>query len=244
MSSAPFCSSATDHQPSTFAQIAAQYRIFMLEDLLAEPQEMAYDQFREVIYVSRRCLQGHAASPVEYSTYLSVFDASPNSGTRGTFISTIDICPYCGPHGIELDENAAFLYVDVENSLQGVKGTISIDLSTRSVVEFSTSDHEKQSSPGDTGDTGDTGEFVAEVDLCEGIILHMLAVPESERDNMSNRFGSRRHINFTTPAIRFGGRLSNRGFHVLDATDPVVDILRRFIATESIYILSKNVLLI
>ncbi len=77
------CSYDNAQQPSSFAQIAGHYRIFMLEDLLAEPQEMAYDPYREVIYVSQRCLQGRAASPVEYSTYVSVFDASPNSRYPG-----------------------------------------------------------------------------------------------------------------------------------------------------------------
>ncbi|KAH8890489.1 hypothetical protein GQ53DRAFT_824627 [Thozetella sp. PMI_491] len=229
-------SSSSTPQSSSFSQIAAHYRLFMLEDLLAEPQEMAYDPYREVIYVSQRCLQGHAASPVEYSTHLSVFDASPNSATQGSFIASIDIRPYCGPHGLEMDEGGAYLYVDVENDSQGAKGTITVDLGTQTVVGFT-------AASGQGPSTGDGSDFIAEVCLRKGKVLRKIMVPNSERRNNTN-VGTGRHVNFSTPGIRFGGKSNDKGLHVLDPSDPVVSILRHVLGSGSIYVLSKDVLLI
>ena len=233
-------SSSTPAPPSegcSFAQLAAHYRIFMLEDLLAEPQELAYDPYRQVIYVSQRCLQGHAASPVEYAAYVSVFDACPTSATQGTFVSTIDITPYGGPHGIEMDGSGAYLYIDVSTDSQGGKGTISIDLSTQTVVGYVAATGVQKPH------VDESGEFVAEVCLRKGRIIRKLTVPESERNNNLD-IGSGRHINFSTPGIRFGGRSTDKGLRVLDTSDPVAAILRRVLATGSIYVLSKNVLLV
>lgn len=124
--------SSSDHQTSTFAELANLYRIFYLEDVLAEPKELVHDPYRELIYISQRCLEGHATSPVEYTSHISVLDAS------GSF-SFIDIGPYGGPHGMEIDETGAYLYIDIENDSQGNKGTICVDLSSQAVVGFTPS---------------------------------------------------------------------------------------------------------
>lgn len=127
--------SSQEQQPSTFAELASIYRIFYLEDIMAEPQELVHDSNREVFYISQRCLEGHASSPVEYATHISVLDASTGSAS----FSYMDINPYGGPHGMELDEAGVYLYIDVENDGQGNKGTICVDTGSQTVVGFTPS---------------------------------------------------------------------------------------------------------
>lgn len=124
--------SSSDHQTSTFAELANLYRIFYLEDVLAEPKELVHDPYRELIYISERCREGHATSPVEYATHISVLDASAS-------FSYISISPYGGPHGMEIDQTGDYLYIDIENDGQGNKGTICVDLSSQAVVGFTPS---------------------------------------------------------------------------------------------------------
>ncbi len=118
-----------------------------------------------------------------------------------------------------MDESGAYLSVDVENNSQGGTGTISIDLCTHAIVGFSARSGGKQSSD-------NVGDFVTEVELRSGTMRHMLSVPESEKNNNIS-VGTGRHIVFATPAIPFGGCLTNQAVHVLDAADPVVGILDR-----------------
>jgi hypothetical protein len=128
-------SSSFNRQGQGFAELASQYRIFYLEDLLAEPQELVHDSYRDLLYISQRCLQGHASSPVTYAAHISILDISSNLASQGTF-STIDITPYGGPHGMEMDETCAYLYLDVETDGKGAKGTVCVDLAAQAVVGF------------------------------------------------------------------------------------------------------------
>jgi hypothetical protein len=82
------------------------------------------------------------------------------------------------------------------------------------------------------------------VDLRRGRILRKIIVPDSEMAGTGNNVGTGRFIHFSTPAIQFAGRGNDRGLHVLDERDPVVQILRRTLRASSIYIVSRNVLLI
>lgn len=124
--------SSSEQQAPSFAELASQFRIFYLEDVLAEPQELVYDPCREVLYISQRCLQGHASSPIEYATHISVLDTSSGEAA----FSYISIGPYGGPHGMEIDSTGAYLYIDIENDGQDNKGTICMDLSSQIIVDF------------------------------------------------------------------------------------------------------------
>jgi hypothetical protein len=127
--------SSHEQQASTFAELASLYRIFYLEDIMAEPQELVHDPYREVIYISQRCLQGHATAPLEYATHITVLDASTGSAS----FNYVDINPYGGPHGMEMHASGAYLYIDIENDGKGNKGTICVDLNSQTVVGFTPS---------------------------------------------------------------------------------------------------------
>ncbi|KAI0475164.1 hypothetical protein GGR56DRAFT_675320 [Xylariaceae sp. FL0804] len=114
---------------STFADIAAAYRIYVLDDLLAEPQELALDRRRGLLYASRRHVQGHAYTPIEPARDIAVLDLNSfdvvvaaaggsmvdvGGGSMGGMGSMgmgmgmgmgsgmIDVAPYSGPHCLEL----------------------------------------------------------------------------------------------------------------------------------------------
>ncbi|KAH8903760.1 hypothetical protein BR93DRAFT_179249 [Coniochaeta sp. PMI_546] len=225
--------SSQEQQASTFAELASLYRIFYLEDIMAEPQELVHDPYREVIYISQRCLEGHATSPIEYAMHISVLDASTGSAS----FSYINISPYGGPHGMEIDETGAYLYIDIENDGKGNKGTICVDLSSQTVVGFTASSGQRSSPT-------NTREFVAEVDLDSGKIAHKMDVPRAGRSSTRN-LGTGRFVNFPTPALRFTRPSPEEGSYILDAaSDSLVEFLRGVLTVPTIYVVSRNVLLI
>ncbi|OIW26270.1 hypothetical protein CONLIGDRAFT_683261 [Coniochaeta ligniaria NRRL 30616] len=226
-------SSSQGQQTSTFAELASLYRVFYLEDILAEPQELIHDPYRQVIYISQRCLEGHATSPVEYAMHISVLDASTGSAS----FSYINIGPYGGPHGMEIDETGAYLYIDIENDGEGHKGTVCVDLSSQTVTGFTPSSGQR---PIPTN----TREFVAEVDLESGKIAHKMDVPKTGRSSTRN-LGTGRFVNFPTPALRFTRQSPEDGSYILEAVaDPLVEFLRGVLTVPTIYVVSRNVLLI
>jgi hypothetical protein len=138
-SSSPSSSGAS--QTLSFGQMAEYYRLFWLEDLLSEPHELAYDPVQELVYFSKRCLQGHAAAPVEHSTSVAVLDVSTTRPTSGTWFDHIDLGSYAGPHGLEMISDhqsggGGYLDLDVEYDGQGGKGNVRVDLGNRMVVSY------------------------------------------------------------------------------------------------------------
>lgn len=89
-----------------------------------------------------------------------------------------------------------------------------------------------------------TAEFIAEVDLQTGKITHKMDVPKTGRSGSRN-IGTGRFINFATPALRFTRRSPEEGNYILDAaTDPLVGFLRGVLTVPTLYVMSRNMLLI
>ncbi|KAJ9133394.1 hypothetical protein NKR23_g10771 [Pleurostoma richardsiae] len=246
--------SSSSQQPSSLSSISSLYRLFTLDDALAEPQELVLDPASSLIYAAQRCRQGHSQAPVEWSSDVAVVDADATSPSAGSVVAVIDISPCAGPHAMQLDQAAGLLHVEVETDGQGARGTLSVDLATRSVVQFvpggSGGSHGVSSSASSRRNggreaaeaqvAGGLADFVAEVDLVSGRVLRRVQVPSSER----RRAGSERHIAFSAPAIQFARYIGDQGPQVLDVErDLVVYVLREVLGVQMLYVCSRSVLL-
>ncbi|KAI0880452.1 uncharacterized protein GGS22DRAFT_193223 [Annulohypoxylon maeteangense] len=214
--------SGSESQPCTFADVAVSYRVYILDDLLAEPQEIVHDWSRNLLYISQRHRQGNNFAPIELSHEISIFDIS-----IGDITSTIDISPYTGPHCMELDAACSYIHVHVDG------GTIWIDPESRLVTNFEPA--QKRRREGRTSE-----DFIAEIDLRSGKMRQRVNVPEGDRHSSDGR-----HVTFSAPAIRFASRSSSSGLPVVDvASDPVIDAIRAKFPVRTIYVTSRNIMLV
>ncbi|KAK6953356.1 hypothetical protein Daesc_005659 [Daldinia eschscholtzii] len=214
--------SRSEAQPCTFADIAVSYRVYILDDLLAEPQEIVHDWSRNLLYISQRHRQGHNFAPIELSSEILIFDIS-----TGDIIASIDISPYAGPHCMVLDASCSYLHVYVNG------GTIWIDPETRIVTNF-------EPIQGRRRGERTTEDFIAEVDLRSGKMRQRINVPEGDRNSTDGR-----HISFSTPAIRFASRSSSSRLPVIDvANDHVIDVIKAKFPVKAIYVTSRNIMLV
>ncbi|KAI1485558.1 hypothetical protein F5X96DRAFT_659495 [Biscogniauxia mediterranea] len=217
-----FKMSGSQAQPCSFADIAVSYRVYILDDLLAEPQEIVHDWYRNVLYISQRHRQGNSFAPIEMSHEISIFDLSV-----GDIVSSIDIGPYTGPHCVELDSSCAYLQACVDG------GNVWISLESMTVTNYEP--------VGKGGRAQRSSEdFIAEVDLRSGKMRHRVNVPESDRNATDGRY-----VAFSAPAIRFASRSSSNGLPVVDvANDPVIDVLKSKFSIRTIYVTSRNIMLV
>lgn len=206
---------------SSFSDVAASYRVYILDDLLAEPQEICYDWLRNLLYISQRYRQGNTFAPIATSQEVHIFDIS-----IADFIGTVDLAPYEAPYGLELNSNCSYIYANVTG------GTIWIDPETRSMTSYAPSGRHsaaRQSS----------NDFIAEIDLQTGRMRQRINVPESENPT-DGRF-----VAFSAPAIRFASRRSSSGMPVIDVNnDPVIDAIRTKFNVRMLYVTSPNVMLV
>ncbi|KAI0848818.1 hypothetical protein F5Y00DRAFT_237663 [Daldinia vernicosa] len=214
--------SHSEGQPCKFADIAVSYRVYILDDLLAEPQEVAHDWSRNLLYISQRHRQGHSFAPIELSNEILIFDISTYD-----IIGSIDISPYAGPHCMELDASCSYIHVYVNG------GTIWIDPESRTVTNFEPTQRRR------CGERT-TEDFIAEVDLRSGKMRQRINVPESDRNSSDGG-----HVTFSTPAIRFASRSSSSRLPVIDVSnDHVVEAIKTKFPVKAIYVTSRNVMLV
>ncbi|KAI0836842.1 hypothetical protein F5Y06DRAFT_272414 [Hypoxylon sp. FL0890] len=214
--------SSSESQLCTFGDIGVSYRVYILDDLLAEPQEIVHDWSRNLLYISQRHRQGNSYAPVELSHEVSIFDIAV-----GDITSSVDITPYAGPHCMELDASCAYLHAHVDG------GAIWIDPESRIVTNFEPA--QKSRRQGRTSE-----DFIAEIDLRSGKMRQRVNVPEGDRHS-----GDGRHVTFSAPAIRFASRSSSSGMPVVDvANDPVINAIRAKFSVRTIYVTSRNIMLV
>ncbi|KAK8117387.1 uncharacterized protein PG998_005668 [Apiospora kogelbergensis] len=252
----------------TFGDIAVTYRIYILDDLLAEPQEVCHDWGRNLLYVAQRYRQGNAYAPIEASGEVSVVDLA----TAET-CAVIDLGAhgYSAPHALELDHDAVYL------SARVAEGMVWIDAESRCVTNFadrsqisasnnasassshvfgssgssssrrhrghhgSSSRHgHSSSSSSSSSSSGNNSNFIAELDLRSGKIRQRVMVPDSEQQDADSGF-----VTFSSPAIRFASRQSSDGMPVVAVEgDPIVAAIRHKYGVKAIYITSRNVMLV
>ncbi|KAI0165099.1 hypothetical protein GGR52DRAFT_557457 [Hypoxylon sp. FL1284] len=209
-------------QPCTFGDIAVSYRIYVLDDLLAEPQEIVHDWSRNLLYISQRHRQGNNFAPIELSHEITIFDLS-----IGHVVSSVDISPYTGPHCMELDASCSYLHVHVDG------GTIWVDPVSRMVINFEPAQSSRRA-----GRTSD--DFIAEIDLRSGKMRQRVNVPEGDRHASDGR-----HVAFSAPAIRFANRSSSNGLPVVNvASDYAIEAIKAKFSVKTIYVTSRNVMLV
>ncbi|KAK8872419.1 YncE family protein [Apiospora arundinis] len=111
----------------SFGDVAVTYRVYILDDLLAEPQEVCHGWGRNLLYVAQRYRQGHAYAPIEASDEISVVDLA----TAET-VGVVDLCAhgYSAPHALELDHDAVYLLARV------AEGMVWVDAESRCVTNF------------------------------------------------------------------------------------------------------------
>ncbi|KAI1080317.1 hypothetical protein F5B20DRAFT_540214 [Whalleya microplaca] len=214
--------SQSQTQPCTFADVAVSYRVYILDDLLAEPQEIVHDWYRNLLYISQRHRQGNSFAPIELSHEISVFDISV-----GDIVSSVDLTPYTGPHCMELEQSCAYLHAHVDG------GNIWVDPESRTVTNFQSAEKRRRAHR-------TSEDFIAEVDLRSGKMRQRVNVPEGDRHASDGR-----HVTFSAPAIRFASRSSSSGLPVVDvANDPVIEAIKAKFAVRTIYVTSRNIMLV
>ncbi|CAJ2508858.1 Uu.00g138840.m01.CDS01 [Anthostomella pinea] len=215
--------SRSQSQPTTFADIAVSYRVYILDDLLAEPQEIVHDWYRNLLYVCQRHRQGNAFAPVELGQEISVLDLSV-----GDIVSSIDITPYTGPHCLELADSCAYLHGCVDG------GSIWVDPETRALSNFEPLEKRRRA-------TRTSEDFIAEIDLRSGKMRQRVNMPEQNDRNATDG----RHVAFSAPGLRFASRSSSSGLPVVDVSaDPIIEVIKAKFAVRTIYVTSRNVMLV
>jgi hypothetical protein len=206
---------------ASFADVAVSYRVYILDDLLAEPQEICHDWLRNQLYISQRYRQGNSFAPIESSHEISVFDISV-----ADIVGTVDISPYEAPHGLELNENCSYLYANVAD------GAVWIDPESKGMMSFAPS---TRNAPAQKS----SNDFIAEIDLRTGRMRQRVNVPESETPT-DGRF-----VAFSAPAIRFASGASSTGMPVINVDDdPVIDAIKAKFNVQTLYVTSRNIMLV
>ncbi|KAI1340699.1 hypothetical protein F5Y15DRAFT_379666 [Xylariaceae sp. FL0016] len=214
--------SRSQPQVASFAEIAVAYRIYVLDDLLAEPQEIVHDWYRGLLYISQRHRQGNSFAPIELAHEVSILDLSV-----GDFVSSIDIQPYAGPHCLELVESCSYLRASVDG------GSIWVDPHSRTVTSFEPAEKRRRAQR-------TSEDFVAEIDLRSGKMRQRVNVPEDNDRNSTDG----RHVAFSAPTIRFASRSSSSGMPVVDANDPVLEAIKTRFGARTLYVTSRTAMLV
>ena len=124
----------------SFFDLSSGKRTGQLSNLTSEPHELLLDRRTNLLYLTHTYEHGMYGNHGKYSHELSVIDCA--NGRQ--VVDTIDISPYKGPHGINLDQLHDILYVSVEGGIPGSSpggGIVGIDLKTRKVVKAIGSGH-------------------------------------------------------------------------------------------------------
>lgn len=217
-------------QPCSFADVALYYRVYILDDLLAEPQEVCHDLYRNVLYISQRYRQGNSFAPIETSHEISVFDIS-----RADYVGSIELSPYSAPHGMELADDYSYLHVNVTG------GAVWIDPDARAMTAYAPTAASSSSSAASPAAArqSSSDDFIAEVDLRDGRMRQRVNVPESETPTDGP------FVAFSAPAIRFASRASSSGMPVINvADDPVIEAIKAKFNVRKLYVTSRTITLV
>jgi YVTN family beta-propeller protein len=116
-------------QKLDFFDVPSLERLTSIDDLIAQPHEMAYDPARRLAYLTHTYREGAYGEGKPKGHELSVIDVD-----RREVVDVIDIAPYGGPHDIEFDPIADVIYTGVERDAEGRNGLVAVDAKTREVI--------------------------------------------------------------------------------------------------------------
>ncbi|KAK7974553.1 hypothetical protein PG989_000001 [Apiospora arundinis] len=215
----------------SFGDVAVTYRVYILDDLLAEPQEVCHDWGRNLLYVAQQYRQGHAYAPIEASGEISVVDLA----TAET-VGVVDLCAhgYSAPHALELADRSQ-ISASFNPSAPASHGPGSSSSSSRrhSGHHGSSRSSSRHSHSSTSSSNGNDRNFIAEMDLRSGKIRQHVMDAEPGL------------VTFSSPAIRFASRQSSDEMPVVAVKgDPIVAAIRHKFGVKTIYFTSRNVMLI
>jgi DNA-binding beta-propeller fold protein YncE len=116
-------------QKLDFFDVPSLERLATIDDLIAQPHEMAYDPGRRLAYLTHTYREGAYGEGKPKGHELSVIDVD-----RRKVVDTIDIGPWSGPHDVEFDPVADLIYTGVERDGDGRNGLLAIDAETHEVA--------------------------------------------------------------------------------------------------------------
>jgi DNA-binding beta-propeller fold protein YncE len=116
-------------QKLDFFDAASLDRLASIDDLIAQPHEMAYDPARRLAYLTHTYREGAYGENKPKGHELSVIDVD-----RHEVVDVIDIAPYGGPHDVDFDPAADMIYTGVELDAEGRNGLVAVDAKTREVA--------------------------------------------------------------------------------------------------------------
>lgn len=99
-----------------------------IEDLIAQPHEIAWDPGRRLAYMTHTYRAGAYNEGKPKAHELSVIDPD-----RREIVDTIDLLPYLAPHDVEFDPAADLIYTGVEAE-DGRNGIVIVDPGSREIV--------------------------------------------------------------------------------------------------------------
>ncbi|MEU0465280.1 hypothetical protein ABZ215_14870 [Amycolatopsis sp. NPDC006131] len=110
-----------------FFDLATGAKVATIDDLIAEPHEIAFDPGRRRAYVAHTYRHGVYDQDVPKSHEISVIDID---GRR--VMSVIDIAPYYAPHDVEYDPELDLIITGVED-FEGRNGVVLVNAETHQV---------------------------------------------------------------------------------------------------------------
>jgi DNA-binding beta-propeller fold protein YncE len=116
-------------QKLDFFDVATLEKVATIDDLIAQPHEIAWDPKRRLAYLTHTYRAGAYGEGKPKSHELSVIDPD-----RREVVDVIDIRPYMAPHDVEFDPVNDLIYTGVEE-VEGRNGIVVVDPQTRTVVD-------------------------------------------------------------------------------------------------------------
>lgn len=178
-------------------------RTGQIDNLIAEPHELCYDDRTNLLYVSHTYEHGWYISHGNFVSLISVFDCKTK-----TVVDTIDICPSLGPHYLQIDKQRNLLYASVEGGISSDEpnagGIVCIDLHSRKVVKQIASGHKSHwfvmTPDGSKAYTcNKEAGFISVIDLLAGQFATKILLPGGCEQPGISRDGSSAF--FPSPAI-------------------------------------------
>lgn len=104
-------------------------KLHTIQDLVAQPHEMAFDAGRRLAYLAHTYRAGAYNEGKQKAHEISVVDVDGRD-----VVDVIDVAPFEAPHDVEYDPNADLIYTGVERGDAG-NGILVISAASRTVVD-------------------------------------------------------------------------------------------------------------
>lgn len=115
-------------QKLDFFDVGSLEKLSTIDDLLAQPHEIAWDAGRRLAYLTHTYRAGAYGEGKPKAHELSVIDPDARA-----VVDMIDIAPFMAPHDVEYDPIRDLLYTGVEE-VDGRNGIVIVDPASRTVV--------------------------------------------------------------------------------------------------------------